>query len=433
MLTGGGRSYTWNYDNKPSSITGTDGVTETYTYDADGARVKRTRAGVTTYYVGGSWEEDSTGLRKLSYLFGTQVIAQRDSSNAVTYFHSDNLGSISLATNSSQGVVSQQEFDPWGKVRSGNVSQTSMNYTGQKLDGTGLLFYNARYYDPGIGRFSSADTITTGGQAGLNRYSYVHNNPMNLKDSSGHCPEDRRGDESWCEAYDRAYNNGNLSKAMNKALEELAEGELNNLSSWLERGLKFANGNAKWVGDTLRFALNGLNRVYNAFYSKFGAAGVEGAVGRVFNGITIKMNNPDPALEGGRISSGCWNCRGDSTTLDLYYNPNDSYAAPGAALERLSNLVIHEVGHVVDLRLGSYSQQAEWKGIVAASPDGAPSNYRGANTPLEDFAETFTAWVNHNARNSGVYVTPFSPSPGRVDQQPQGGRENAFDRALGGL
>jgi hypothetical protein len=37
-----------------------------------------------------------------------------------------------------------------------------MNYTGQKLDGTGLLFYNARYYDPNIAKFVSADTIVPG-------------------------------------------------------------------------------------------------------------------------------------------------------------------------------------------------------------------------------------------------------------------------------
>ena len=61
---------------------------------------------------------------------------------------------------SSSGVaVSQQEFDPWGKVRSGYVPQTRLNYTGQRLDDTGLLYYHARYYDPGLGRFVSPDSI----------------------------------------------------------------------------------------------------------------------------------------------------------------------------------------------------------------------------------------------------------------------------------
>ena len=115
-------------------------------------------------------------------------------------------------------------------MRAGGTSQTTLNYTGQRLDGTGLLFYNARYYDPVIGRFISADTVVPGNASGgmdgvalrpltvafhepgfiatlngeganadklhwggpvnpqaLNRYSYVMNNPIRWTDPSGHC------------------------------------------------------------------------------------------------------------------------------------------------------------------------------------------------------------------------------------------------------
>jgi RHS repeat-associated protein len=44
----------------------------------------------------------------------------------------------------------------------GAITQTSISYTGQRLDGTGLLYYNARYYDPSIAKFVSADTIVPG-------------------------------------------------------------------------------------------------------------------------------------------------------------------------------------------------------------------------------------------------------------------------------
>ncbi len=47
-------------------------------------------------------------------------------------------------------------------MRSGGVSQTSLNYTGQHLDGSGLLYYHARYYDPVLARFVSADSIVPG-------------------------------------------------------------------------------------------------------------------------------------------------------------------------------------------------------------------------------------------------------------------------------
>ena len=49
-----------------------------------------------------------------------------------------------------------------GEVCSEGIGQTTLNYTGQRKDGTGLLFYNARYYDPGLARFVSADSVVPG-------------------------------------------------------------------------------------------------------------------------------------------------------------------------------------------------------------------------------------------------------------------------------
>jgi RHS repeat-associated protein len=62
-------------------------------------------------------------------------------------------------------------------------------FAGQIEDATiGLYFYNARYYDPALGRFVSADTIvpSPGDPQSLNRYSYVLNSPLNYRDPSGH-------------------------------------------------------------------------------------------------------------------------------------------------------------------------------------------------------------------------------------------------------
>src|SRR5207248_2979271 len=65
-----------------------------------------------------------------------------DPIQTLIYLHGDHLGSVGLVTSKVGTIVSQQDFDPWGKVRtgSGNVTQTKRNFTGQKLDDTGLLF-----------------------------------------------------------------------------------------------------------------------------------------------------------------------------------------------------------------------------------------------------------------------------------------------------
>lgn len=236
LQSGNGRTYTWNAANQPSSITAADGLTETYRYNADGERVMRTRGGQNTVYAWGVWEVTQGVQTRKLYQFGGQVVAIREvESGKVSYLHGDHLGSVSVTTDQNGNLQSRQEYDPWGNVRSGNVGETTLDYTGQRRDDTGLLFYNARYYDPAIGRFISADSVVlesevTGvgpatldldsnkgqmaltvdfhesqfreklqeeqhqGKLGfgpvnpqaLNRYSYVANNPLRYTDPTGH-------------------------------------------------------------------------------------------------------------------------------------------------------------------------------------------------------------------------------------------------------
>jgi RHS repeat-associated protein len=65
---------------------------------------------------------------------------------------------------------------------------TDKMFTGQRLDQTGLYYYGARYYDPLMGRFISADAIVQNFKNSqcLNRYSYCLNNPLKYSDPSGH-------------------------------------------------------------------------------------------------------------------------------------------------------------------------------------------------------------------------------------------------------
>jgi RHS repeat-associated protein len=112
--------------------------------------------------------------------------------NAGTYFvHGDHLGSLNVLTNSSGTEVQRLTYLPFGETyaSTGTVAFDQRRFTGQEQDPeTGLYFYQARYYNPVLGRFLSPDSIVpgAGNPQSLNRYSYVNNNPINRTDPSGH-------------------------------------------------------------------------------------------------------------------------------------------------------------------------------------------------------------------------------------------------------
>jgi RHS repeat-associated protein len=100
------------------------------------------------------------------------------------------LGSASLTTNNTGGEFARQSYFPYGAIRAvSGVMPTKIAFTGQYTDDTGLMYFNARYYNPLIGRFVSADTIVPQleNPQAWNRYSYVVNNSLKYTDPSGHC------------------------------------------------------------------------------------------------------------------------------------------------------------------------------------------------------------------------------------------------------
>jgi RHS repeat-associated protein len=107
---------------------------------------------------------------------------------ALRYVHQDHLTGTSLMTDTSgDQIQTTMKYLPFGGTRSGSVP-TDKKFTGQRLDNTGLYYYNARYYDPVIGRFISPDTIVPHpfNPQSFNRYSYCLNNPLKYTDPSGH-------------------------------------------------------------------------------------------------------------------------------------------------------------------------------------------------------------------------------------------------------
>jgi RHS repeat-associated protein len=125
------------------------------------------------------------------YYFGGQRVAMRGPDDALTWLHADHLGSTSLATDAGGGEAARQLYYPFGETRWASVAPlpTDFGFTGQRNQSTiGLYDYRARFYDPLVGRFVSADTIvpSPGDPQALNRYSYANNNPLVYVDPSGH-------------------------------------------------------------------------------------------------------------------------------------------------------------------------------------------------------------------------------------------------------
>lgn len=192
MLTGAGRTYTWNLENKPLTITQA-GQTTTFVYDGDGGRVKKIVGTTTTRYISKLYECDNTNCTRYVYA-GSARVATVASNGAIHFWHPDHLGSSTVITDSTGAKVQALTYYPYGATRTNQSFTTPAvdvpyKYTGKELDSsTNLYYYEARYYDPELGRFISADTIVPRPRdpQEFNRYSYAGNNPLIYTDPTGH-------------------------------------------------------------------------------------------------------------------------------------------------------------------------------------------------------------------------------------------------------
>jgi RHS repeat-associated protein len=245
-------------------ISGT--YTTGFVYDANGARIiksvtdsssKEGPVTTRTLYIGGIYEETITNQPSPPYIsyytFGGKLVGMRranqvqSSTNGQQRIVSDHLGSTTLVVDTSNPpqVLQRQYHKPYGETAwqyaapiTGGASLTNVAYTGQRSDedSTGLMFYNARMYDPVLSTFVAADTVGPyiARPGSFNRYGYVLNNPLRYTDPTGH-----DADES-----ERAF-----LRELDEMLTDL-EGELADQSSSLEDAVRQFSGELEddeWV------------------------------------------------------------------------------------------------------------------------------------------------------------------------------------------
>jgi RHS repeat-associated protein len=126
---------------------------------------------------------------KATYLVGPRGPECRrdDVAGTIRWYVYDGMGSVVGEVAPYGTLTRSQSFDVYGCVRtSSGAATTKHKFVGAlghpSDDETGLIYMQARHYEPVCGRFVSEDPAADG----VNWYAYASSNPANAVDPSGH-------------------------------------------------------------------------------------------------------------------------------------------------------------------------------------------------------------------------------------------------------
>jgi len=196
--SGLGEVYEYRYDllnrllGVKHSESGTEGLTTIaiYGYDMRALRVSSTVKGTKTlrqYDLTGKliWEDgEDLDRRYVIALGGIWAESEIEGGNERTYWHHvDHLGTSEAITDEEGEVVWEANYGVFGEVLMSNGSKSfEPSYTGKEWESAiGLYYFNARWYDPNLGRFITEDPA----RDGENWYGYCENNPLKYIDPDG--------------------------------------------------------------------------------------------------------------------------------------------------------------------------------------------------------------------------------------------------------
>jgi RHS repeat-associated protein len=120
-----------------------------------------------------------------------------ESGEQTIFLHQNHLGTTAVTTDIEGNELQRTEHYPFGEVRYQSHYLEEYAFTGQERDpSTGLSYHAARYLDPKLGRWISADPMFAllgektlkAPEEALNLYTYASNNPIVYTDPDGTIP-----------------------------------------------------------------------------------------------------------------------------------------------------------------------------------------------------------------------------------------------------
>ena len=177
----------YNVLNLPSTVSFSDGSTITYTYGADGTKLRTVHkigsTTTTTDYCGNVIYEN--GTQKL--LLTEEGYINLTGTQQYHYYLKDHQGNNRVVINQSGTVEETNHYYPFGGVFGTAGNTQPYKYNGKEFDtkkGLNWYDYGARYYDAALGRFTTVDPSSENYYA-FNPYSYCVNNPIKYIDPDG--------------------------------------------------------------------------------------------------------------------------------------------------------------------------------------------------------------------------------------------------------
>ena len=177
----------YNCLNLPSAVTFSDGSTITYTYAADGTKLRTVHkigsATTTTDYCGNVIYEN--GTQKL--LLTEEGYINLTGTQQYHYYLKDHQGNNRVVINQSGTVEEINHYYPFGGVFATAGNTQPYKYNGKELDtkkGLNWYDYGARHYDAALGRFTTNDRFAEKYYS-MSPYQYGANNPVNNIDVNG--------------------------------------------------------------------------------------------------------------------------------------------------------------------------------------------------------------------------------------------------------